>query len=871
MEFLCSLLVSDPSSNPKCSGRTRPLLVIAALLAIVSCDQVASQTPGAPDPASPTEECPRIQIGCDPHSACRARGGGPDVEAVGQHQGRISFVCSVLGTPQPDISWSSDNEQQLSTRTLGSLSVLELERLRSDIHNTTFHCQGTNTCGTRKASIFLGVGGVAPSARAVTPRIVRYVGESATFRCDIDGYPSPIRHWTNVFEQRVVDDSRFVLQPDGSLQASQLTVDDNGVYFCSGENEYGRSSASVMLTVKVIPKVTVDFGTPALMACEATGTPLPFVTWYRTEDGKRVGSAVHEGQFFAVESTRKEDAGIYICNATNQGGIAIGKVELVVIGEKPTSDADPRSEVDVRYRQRVALSCGAVQGVPTPRITWTSLVDTPSFNLKDRATEIGSELIFESIQYADRGVFICTATNTLGNITVQIDMKIFDDAMSGPDPAPQHVTSGSGVELDCQASSPTNQPISYTWTWSSQRSDSHNLAGPIPYGASVTRSGKLRINSASLDHGGVFWCKAEDGVAVPLRRSTQLYIYGAPEVLLDQPETLYVSSGTSTAIPCYVAGYPTPKVRWFRHDGRPVRSPHRQRGSTLHLHRFSAHDAGAYTCVASNRIRSQKIETSKTVNVLLAGEQPRFFGDSFAAYPTIPSAFISFSLLLGFRTASPERSQLLLFNTQSARGRGKRDFVALFLLGGRVHAAVDAGHGAVHLAHSARIRAGAWYTVSIMKKRRQVVLNVGSGSAVSARFAGNLYGLNLNEPMYLGGYPDLAALKDITATNIDSGLVGCMQGVSISQTALDLRGDVQASHRVSQCTAWCEDKCRNGGLCSSSQVDKAINEVRCRCRAPYHGTHCGIAVDRHRFCTLDENTCLHRQCDYSHKCRRPPV
>ena len=118
-------------------------------------------------------------------------------------------------------------------------------------------------------------------ARALTPHVVHYVGDSAVFRCSITGDPAPTVTWSSLLEEDIVDGVRFISIGD-TLAISNLTMMDNGLYYCNGANRHGQSSASVALTVKgrqaginswytwlmvcaFVPKVLVAMVGPAIM------------------------------------------------------------------------------------------------------------------------------------------------------------------------------------------------------------------------------------------------------------------------------------------------------------------------------------------------------------------------------------------------------------------------------------------------------------------------------------------------------------------------------------------------------------------------------------------------------------------------------
>ena len=92
----------------------------------------------------------------------------------------------------------------------------------------------------------------------------------------------------------------------------------------------------------------------------------------------------------------------------------------ISFSELPHFIAKPPSAVMVKEKQTVTLPCKAA-GFPHPVITWYQNGNQigekrKQFNKKD--------LEIEDIQFADRGIYTCTAENLLGRVELSVNVTV---------------------------------------------------------------------------------------------------------------------------------------------------------------------------------------------------------------------------------------------------------------------------------------------------------------------------------------------------------------------------------------------------------------------------------------------------------------
>ena len=94
---------------------------------------------------------------------------------------------------------------------------------------------------------------------------------------------------------------------------------------------------------------------------------------------------------------------------------------------------------------------------------------------------------------------------------------------------------------------------------------------------------------------------------------------------------------------------------------------------------------------------------------------------------------------------------VILYNGQNSNGNG--DFLSLNLVrGGRVQLRFDLGSGLANLTTSEGVRPGEWHSVRITRSGPRGTLQLDEGKVVTGSSPLPLTELNLELPLYLGGF-----------------------------------------------------------------------------------------------------------------------
>lgn len=183
------------------------------------------------------------------------------------------------------------------------------------------------------------------------------VGQTAVFSCVVSGYPTPSVAWSHNQEEIIFGSSdRLAPLAGGSLQISNVTEEDAGIYTCTADNGNQTIHAQAELVVQVPPVFYVKpSNTHAhesmdiVFKCEVRGKPAPTVKWMKS------GDVVIPSDYFKIVDDHnlqvlglvRSDEGFYQCVAENEVGNVQAAAQLIIVepaatpgGPLPSSPRD---------------------------------------------------------------------------------------------------------------------------------------------------------------------------------------------------------------------------------------------------------------------------------------------------------------------------------------------------------------------------------------------------------------------------------------------------------------------------------------------------------------------------------------------------
>uniref|UniRef100_A0A8C7JQ70 Agrin n=1 Tax=Oncorhynchus kisutch TaxID=8019 RepID=A0A8C7JQ70_ONCKI len=304
----------------------------------------------------------------------------------------------------------------------------------------------------------------------------------------------------------------------------------------------------------------------------------------------------------------------------------------------------------------------------------------------------------------------------------------------------------------------------------------------------------------------------------------------------------YTSRRTTTAPSPVTTPAPTTTITPL-HRTRPV--PHHtkaQRPCDSHpcRHGGTCEDDGAdFTCICPAG-RGGAVCEKRECGYFI----PSFGGKSYLAFDTM-KAYHTVRIAMEFRAA--EMTGILLFNGQD----GKKDFLSLTLVNGKVELKFNTGSGTGTLVSKVQVKQGRWHQLVVTRNRRNAMLSVDNETHIDGASPPGTDGLNLDTHLFIGGVPEDMMTDVKERTSIGTGLVGCVRMLDVNNLVYNLQeksGNVLYGTGVGECgNNPCQpNPCKNGAPCQVKEAEM----FHCKCINGYSGPTC---ADTHNPC--EPNRC----------------
>ncbi|NWS16837.1 ROBO2 protein, partial [Pachyramphus minor] len=329
-----------------------------------------------------------------------------------------------------------------------------------------------------------------------------------------------------------------------------------------------------------------------------------------------------------VASTRKSDAGVYVCVATNVVGERDSEpAELVVFGawgvmfrvlrggchpggtdshptERPAFGKRPLNQA-VLVEGTAEFACEAV-GDPQPAARWHKEEGEMPVGRWEVLPD--NTLRISRLRAEDEGTYTCVADNSVGRSEASGTLTVHVPPQLVTGPRDQAVTPGQSVTFQCQSKG--NPPPAVFW----QKEGSQTLLfpGQPPLPSSrvwVSPGGAMTITDVRPGDAGHYLCQAISVAGSVLARA-RLEVMGAPTelhppVVSPVPTNHTVLPvGATARLPCGVGGSDPPgSVGWLKDGSALVGAQPRAsllENGTLQITGLRVRDSGLYECVATS-------------------------------------------------------------------------------------------------------------------------------------------------------------------------------------------------------------------------------------------------------------------------------
>nr|QBP17600.1 heparan sulfate proteoglycan [Recilia dorsalis] len=753
----------------------------------------------------------------------------------GQH---VRLDCRAYGHPSPTVVWSKHQpgyqfyEPKSITPETAQGAVYEIKGATQDDEGS-YTCTARNAAGEVEERIQLivsdeqttsgptrgdipstGSGGVyIPDDDFTVP-----LGGHVTIRCVAQG-PQPILlQWVRRDGQPL---SAQAYDRNGELYIREVQYHDAGEYSCQGLDSRGDPLFSAVARIKVVEPMNIKLdperqvvrpGDNAMITCTASGEGPIDISW-RADNNRPLPRSVRvRGGIIEFVGIQESDAGRYVCKAAN-----------------PRSSLEATADVIVNDNTR-SMSVRAVDRNPSATEGSSILLrcDTPEYQeiswsreyhpLSPRASIQGPTLRIDNLQLEDAGRYICR-TSAHGSIAQDyIDLRVdrLNDVELQIEPSKREVHYGDTVDLRCIVLGPPSVKLYWSRGDGSQLPFNCQQSGPV-----------LRITQATSDNNGTYRCTA----ILNNNRYDKDY---SLSVFDDRPthdaasaETVTAEYGQTVNLSCNIDLEGTIHHSWTKHGGVLPASA-QIAGPTLTIPSVTYKDAGLYICTANNG--DMNVDIPKII--LVHGAVPFFAQapNSYLALPTLSNTYLSVSLEITFKPENP--NGLILYNGQQLGGSG--DFISFGLRDGILEFRFDVGSGPGVIRGNQPLSLGQWHTVQLSRFKKEGTMYVDETQYYTGSSRGRMQGLDLSQPLYLGGVPDFSTIHK--QNGFDSGFVGCISRLVINdKEEIDIMKEKKDYDGVTSCETCAVNPCVNNGVCQEAPTKSGYT---CLCPRGFSGLNC---------------------------------
>ncbi|PNI67325.1 HMCN1 isoform 2 [Pan troglodytes] len=548
----------------------------------------------------------------------------------------ISLLCESSGIPPPNLIWKKKGSPVL-TDSMGRVRILSGGRqLQISVAEKSdaalYSCVASNVAGTAKKEYNLQVyirPTITNSGSHPTEIIVTR-GKSISLECEVQGIPPPTVTWMKDGRPLIKAKGVEILDEGHILQLKNIHVSDTGRYVCVAVNVAGMTDKKYDLSVHAPPSIIGNHRSPenisvveknsVSLTCEASGIPLPSITWFKDGWPVSLSNSVRilsGGRMLRLMQTTMEDAGQYTCvvrNAAGEERKIFGLSVLVpphIVGENTLED------VKVKEKQSVTLTC---EVTVSPTIAGVGSDGNP----EDVTVILNSptSLVCEAYSYPPATItWFKDGTPLESNRNIRIlpvppsFQKLWEIGNmldTGRNGEAKDVIINNPISLYCE----TNAAPPPTLTW---YKDGHPLTSsdkvlilPVPPSVIGPKSENLTVvvnNFISLtcEVSGfpppdLSWLKNEQ----PIKLNTNTLIVPVPPSIEGpEREVIVETISNPVTLTCDATGIPPPTIAWLKNHKRIENSDSLEvhilsGGSKLQIARSQLSDSGNYTCIASN-------------------------------------------------------------------------------------------------------------------------------------------------------------------------------------------------------------------------------------------------------------------------------
>ncbi|KRY71678.1 Protein turtle [Trichinella pseudospiralis] len=377
---------------------------------------------------------------------------------------------------------------------------------------------------------------------------------------------------------------RLVVQSDLSLKFLKLSINDGATYWCVVK-QLNRPATPPVFQKVPSPEIFKKLHDSLNISCQATGNPLPTITWLRNGERLEEEKIQTSKGYLIILNLKESDAGKYSCLASND----IGKIsyDIRIQFSKGAYFEHPISNVTAVAGSELFWPCHAKAEPPSLHYKWLKGEKEIAFlntGLPFRSKVENGNLKISPVQEEDHDWYSCVAENGFGK------------------PAISSAFLNIYLEFCLLLLEYNNVAINFT--------DDEKQADIY-----LSSDGsKLYFYKGDDKHAGAYSCQAYNEIGASLPFEVLVVVSEPPYFTSTPPSHVELKAGSDVSLSCSAEGYPKPKIEWKTNNGTIYST------SVITVWNASSSDYGEYECTASNPLSVLKRKT--LLKVLNTAPQP---------------------------------------------------------------------------------------------------------------------------------------------------------------------------------------------------------------------------------------------------------